>query len=371
MQTERLARDQIRAPLNTMMNFPVCLAPMVGLSHVALRELVRFYTPEGVKTIWPTEMLNSRKLPQQNVGGTPETFKMSGELGLVPQILGNEERFIADSAKKLEAWGAEGIDINMGCPVKKALSHNYGVALMGDATYAAEVVGMTVRNTRLPVSVKLRSGHSEDLSYLLKFIEGLIGAGCQWITLHPRLASEGRRGNAKWETIAWVRERIGIPVIGNGDVQTCEDVFEMLSQTGCDAVMVGRALAARPWLMWQVGEKLGMPAPVFGEQSPFLSTEAPLVPAGSRRAPITPEDEGQEFLRAMQLYLHLIAKYFDESQGLRKFRFWLRMTSPWIDFGTYIMGQVSGAPTIADTFKVVERLQSLEVKMSPRTELRI
>lgn len=344
---------------------------MVGLSHVALRELVRFYTPEGVKTLWPTEMLNSRKLPQQDVGGTPETRKINGEAGLVPQILGNEERFIADSAKKLEDWGAEGIDINMGCPVKKALSHNYGVALMGDAAYAAEVVGMTVRNTRLPVSVKLRSGHSEDLGYLLRFIQGLAGAGCQWITLHPRLASEGRRGTAKWETITWVRERITIPVIGNGDVQTAEDVFEMLAQTGCDAVMVGRALSARPWMMWQVGEKMGMPAPVFGEQSSFLGSHQPLMASESRRAPSTPEEEGQEFLRAMLLYLHLIAKHFDESQGLRRFRFWLRMATPWIDFGTYIMGQVSAAPTLAETFQVVERLQTLEVKMSARTALRI
>ena len=333
------------------MNFPVCLAPMVGLSHVALRELVRSYTPMGVKTIWPTEMLNSRRLPQQHLGSTPETLKTDGEEGLVPQILGNEERFIADSARKLEEWGARGIDINMGCPVKKALSHNYGVALMGDAAYAADVVGMTVRNTRLPVSVKLRSGHTEDLPYLLEFIQGLVGAGCQWITLHPRLASQGRRGSAKWETIAWVRERVGVPVIGNGDVQTCEDVFEMQTQTGCDAVMVGRALAARPWLMWQVGERLG-----FHREG---------------LAPRTPEEEGREYLRAMSLFLSLIERHFEEGPGLRKFRFWLRMTSPWLDFGTYMMGKVAGAADLENTFRVVEDFQKLEVKMSPRTELRI
>src|SRR4051794_21153033 len=108
-------------------NFPVCLAPMVGLSHLALRRLVRQYLPEGASTIWPTEMLNSRRLPLEAVGLTPETLRDPDETGLVPQILGNDETAIAQSVKRLREWGAEGIDINMGCPVQKALKHNYGV----------------------------------------------------------------------------------------------------------------------------------------------------------------------------------------------------------------------------------------------------
>src|SRR6185295_12088806 len=124
-------------------------------------------------TIWPTEMLNSRKLPHQNLGETPETLRSSDEEGLVPQILGNDEPSIRESAVALEKWGAEGVDINMGCPVKKALRHNYGVALMGDMKYAAEVVGMAKRSTTLPVSVKLRSGMSHDRQYLKDFVLGL------------------------------------------------------------------------------------------------------------------------------------------------------------------------------------------------------
>src|SRR5262245_8365908 len=135
-----------RPLLNGVVNFPLCLAPMVGLSHVALRHLVKAYLPEGARTIWPTEMLSSWRLPRENVGHTPETFRESDESHLVPQILGNEEEPIAESVRRLVEWGAAGVDVNMGCPVKKALRHNYGVALMGDAEYAAHVVRITVRN---------------------------------------------------------------------------------------------------------------------------------------------------------------------------------------------------------------------------------
>lgn len=245
-----------RPILPGQVNFPVSLAPMVGMSHVALRSLVRRYLPEGARTFWPTEMLSSWKLRREELGATPETLKLENESELVPQILGNEEEPIREAVAKLVQWGAVGIDINMGCPVSKALRHNYGVALMGDADYAAEVVRMTVKHSGVPVSVKLRAGLQNDMDFLLKFTKGLELAGASWITLHPRVGAQKRRGAADWSQIKKVRENLTIPVVGNGDVQTADDVFEIMNSTGCDAVMVGRALAARPWLLWQVGEGL-------------------------------------------------------------------------------------------------------------------
>src|SRR5437868_12291275 len=126
-------------------------------------------------------MLNSHRLPNEDFKTTPETLRAAHETELVPQILGNEEGPIGDSVKKLiHEWGAEGIDINMGCPVQKALKHNYGVALMGDPDYAARIVEMTVRNSTVPVSVKLRAapqpgsvlagGEGHDFSYLQHFV---------------------------------------------------------------------------------------------------------------------------------------------------------------------------------------------------------
>ena len=185
-----------KSELQDLVNFPLCLAPMVGLTHVALRMVTRAYLPRGARTIWPTEMLSSRKLPFEDLEKTPETMRAEIETGLVPQILGNEEESIQQSIARLQAWGAQGIDINMGCPVQKALRHNYGVALMGDAGYAAEVVRMAVRHSSVPVSVKLRAGTQSDFEYLVRFVHGLREAGASWICLHPRTTTQKHQGIA-------------------------------------------------------------------------------------------------------------------------------------------------------------------------------
>jgi nifR3 family TIM-barrel protein len=246
-----------RPILNGKVNFPLCLAPMVGLTHVALREVMREYLPQNAYTIWPTEMLSSRRLPNEDFKTTPEIMRAAYEPGLVPQILGNEEKEIAASVARLIEWGAEAIDINMGCPVQKALKHNYGVALMGDPDYAAEVVAMTVRNSSVPVSVKLRAvGSSKEFDELLKFVTGLRKSGAAWVCLHPRTAAQKRRGWADWEQIKQLHQAVDFPVIGNGDVQTVEDAIAMLQETGCDMAMAGRGLAARPWMLWQMGKQM-------------------------------------------------------------------------------------------------------------------
>ncbi|MES2963375.1 MAG: tRNA-dihydrouridine synthase family protein [Bdellovibrionota bacterium] len=337
-------------------NFPVCLAPMVGLTHVAFRRMAKEYLPPGAVTPWPTEMLNSRRVPTENLKKTPETMRWENETDLVPQILGNEEDPIAKTVARLEGeWGASGIDINMGCPVKKALSHNYGVALMGDASYAAEVVRMTVKYTTLPVSVKLRAGHQNDVPFLISFVKGLEAAGASWITLHPRTTEQKRRGNADWSQIRQDREAIAIPVSGNGDVQTSEDVFSMLEVTGCDLAMVGRAMTARPWLFWQVGETLGWPAPVGRE---------------GERAPRTPEEEGREFGRSLKRLAALMREHFTEEQGLRKFRFYVRTSSPWLQFGQDLYGRSAKSKTWAELDEQLETFFSREQSMATHTDLR-
>lgn len=337
-----------RPILNNKVNFPVCLAPMVGLSHVALRTVVREYLPEGALTIWPTEMLNSRKLPHQNLGETLQTYRDGDEKFLVPQILGNKEEEIARSVQKLEAWGVDGVDINMGCPVKKALRHNYGVALMGDSKYAADVVKMTTNSTKLPVSVKLRAGVQSDMAYLLNFCKGIEEAGASWITLHPRTAAQKRRGVADWSQIQKVRKCLNIPVVGNGDIQTADDVERMFQETGCDMVMVGRAMTARPWLLWQLGEHWGWPPPVGrpGES-----------------APRSPEQEGFEFGHVQVRFLEELERHFPVEKGLRMFRFFLSNCHSWLDFGHAYSKGLQTAVTyedartrVADFFKKPRRL---------------
>jgi tRNA-dihydrouridine synthase len=346
---------QPRSILQGRVNFPLCLAPMVGISHVALRLVVRSYLPADAFTLWPTEMLNSRRIPDEDLAKTPEAMRSDVESGLVPQILGNDESFISRSVKKLIDWGAEGIDINMGCPVQKALKHNYGVSLMGDAEYAAEVVRMTVRHSSVPVSVKLRAGAQGDFQFLHGFVSGLQKAGASWVCLHPRTAEQKRRGFADWSQIKRLREEIDLPVIGNGDIQTAEDVFAMQEQTKCDLVMAGRALAARPWMLWQVGESLGFAPPPGMED---------------RTAPRTREEEGAEYGRCLVQLMDHCRQYFGEDLAMRKVRFYIRTTSVWLTFGHTLISISMKAKSFPEMREAVLKFFDGPVEMVPRTQLR-
>lgn len=329
---------------------------MVGLTHVALRLVAREYLPVGVQVPWPTEMLNSRRLPNEKVGFTPETFRGENEDYLVPQILGNEEKAIAESIQRLEAWGAQGIDINMGCPVQKALKHNYGVALMGDASYAAEVVKMATQNTKLPVSVKLRAvGTDGDLQSLFRFVQGLRDSGAAWICLHPRTAAQKRRGSADWSQIKALRDYGDFPVVGNGDIQTSSDVYSMMEQTECDLVMSGRGLAARPWMFWQIGEDLGFEMPEHLK---------------NRKAPRTSEEEGAEYGRMLLRFIDLCEKYFGPDLGLRKVRFYLRTTSVWLQFGHTLTALSTKAKNFPELKELTIKFFESPQLMVEYTELR-
>lgn len=347
----------------TDLNFPLTLAPMVGLSHVALRRLILDYMPANAKTHWPTEMLNSRRVPGENLKTTPETLRDDQETNLVPQILGNEEIPIERSVKRLvQEWGASGIDINMGCPVQKALKHNYGVSLMGDVSYAARVVEITKKNSNVPISVKLRAvGSTQSVKELIGFVNTLVDAGADWITLHPRTAEQKRRGQADWSQITELKKNCKVPIIGNGDIQTASDVTQMLQLTNCDKVMAGRALAARPWMVWQLGETLGF-------ENPTLFVD--------KKAPVTCFEEGAEYGKALLKYVDYCEFYFMQQAGasesitLRKISFFVRTTHVWLEFGHSLMSAVSVAKNLNELRNNIRHFFETEQRMIKKTELR-
>lgn len=347
----------------TDLNFPLCLAPMVGLTHVALRRVISDYMPANASTHWPTEMLNSRRVPGENLKTTPETLRAKNEINLVPQILGNEEIPIQQSVQRLtHEWGASGIDINMGCPVQKALKHNYGVSLMGDVDYAARVVEITKKVSTLPVSVKLRAvGSEKSIPQLISFVQKLADNGADWITLHPRTAEQKRKGKSDWTQITELKKAVSIPIIGNGDIQTFEDALCMLQQTRADKVMAGRALAARPWMMWQLGERLGF--------------EAPLLFQGLR-APLSPEAEGVEYGKCVLKLIDYSEESFmleagvSEALTLRKVVFYIKTTHVWLEFGHTLMAHATRCKTLAELRLSVVKFFEAEQRMNAHTELR-
>ena len=295
---------------------------MVGLSHVAFRELVRSYTPPNVSPLLFTEMLSTRRLPSEKLDVTNELKIADAESHFVPQLLGNEERFIAPSIEKLSSKNPWGFDINMGCPTSHVLKHNWGVRLMGDRKYAAEVVAITKKHSKVPVSVKLRgSGNdSTDEGFLFDFTSALEDAGADWLTIHARTAAQKHEGKADWQIVGNVREKRTIPVVANGDVQTSTDAISVLKDFNVDGVMIGRAAMARPWILWQIAADLGLPGYPEGREG-----ELP---------PRTPEQEAAEYFRACLLMVDLVEKYFGDTEySLTKFQFFAAMGCRWFAFG--------------------------------------
>tara|TARA_B100001248_G_scaffold251745_2_gene227181 strand:+ start:7583 stop:8596 length:1014 start_codon:yes stop_codon:yes gene_type:complete len=332
-------------------DFPLALAPMVGLSHVALRRLILDYLPDTPQTFWPTEMLNSRRLPYQDLGNTPETLRCDRDHNLVPQLLANEEEFIYMSVQKLKDWGAAAIDINMGCPVKKALRHNYGVSLMGDISYAAQITKWAKQASALPVSVKVRAGIESDSIFLKDFLQALEAAGASWITIHPRLAKEKRRGLADWKLVAKMKEHLGIPVIGNGDVQCFADIDKMFEIANCDAVMIGRSLNAKPWLLRQWLESKGKAAVSDMDYS-------------------NPEWQAKEYGRSMLKLLTYLQDYYGEALALRKFRFHIRTNHMWLAYGHQLIGLVNKHKSIKELTSDWLRFFEQPLRMYETTNLR-
>lgn len=308
------------------LSFPFMIAPMVGISHVAFRELIRSYTPQGVDALRFTEMLSTRKLPSERLHTTRELKVSVGETHFVPQLLGNEESFIAPSVKKLMELSPWGFDINMGCPQSHVLRHNWGVRLMGDASYAANVVNMVKRHSPVPVSVKLRGGADKDidLNYLKEFTAALESAGADWITIHARPKAAKHDGPANWDIVGEIAALRKIPVVANGDIQTSEDAITIVQKYGCAGAMIARAATARPWIFWQIAEDLGLDGKPPGRESD--------------RAPRTPKEEALEFYRAFLRLIDLVEYYFGERDGveefgLQKLRFYAATASRWFMFG--------------------------------------
>jgi tRNA-dihydrouridine synthase B len=303
-------------------DFPFLIAPMVGLSHVAFRELIRSYTPPSLRPLLFTEMLSTRRLPNENLHQVDMLMCAAGERNFVPQLLGNEERFIAPSIEKLLPLGPWGFDINMGCPQKKTLAHNWGVLLMGDRDYAAEVVRITKKNSPLPVSVKLRAGMGQraDLEYLLDFTSALEDAGADWLTIHCRAKGQGHKGEARWDVVGELKKKRRIPVVANGDLQNVDDALKLLNEFGVDGAMIARAATARPWILWQIANRLGI-------------TETPPNKEG-QLPPFTPEEEGKEYFYALLRLTCLLQEFFgDTENALRRLRFFIATNHRWLMFG--------------------------------------
>jgi len=229
---------------------------MAGVSEEPFRVLA-FRMGAG---LCPTELVSAQGLMRANAR-TVRYLRHDREVErpFSVQIFGGEPEVMASAALVAKEWGAELIDINMGCPVKKVTRNGAGSALLCDPPRAAAIVRAIGEATGLPVTAKIRSGWDAQHRNYLEMAAALEDAGCVGLAVHPRTRAQGYAGQADWSVIADLRRHLrSMTLIGNGDVKTPEDARRMRESTGCDLVMIGRAALGNPWIFRQL---LGGAAP--------------------------------------------------------------------------------------------------------------
>jgi len=241
---------------------PYALAPMAGVSCKPFRLIARRMGASHC----PTELVSAQGLLHNARGSLRYVqYQPEVERPFCVQLFGGEATTVAKAAVCAKALGAEIIDLNMGCPVKKVTKTGAGAALMLEPQRAADICRAIAEATGLPVTAKIRSGWDAQHQNYLEVAQALAKAGIAALAVHPRTRAQGYSGKADWRVIARIKQHFGttFAVLGNGDVGCVADAARMQAETACDFVMIGRAALGNPWIF---RELLGGPAPTPEER---------------------------------------------------------------------------------------------------------
>ncbi len=220
------------------------LAPMAGVTNVSFRLLAR----ECGAGLLTSEEIDARALVEDNAHTREIARHLPEERPLAMQLLGADPDVLAEAARRLEAAGADAIDLNMGCPVAKIVAKGQGAALMRDPWRAAMIFRAMRKVVTVPLTIKIRGGWDERAPNAVEIARIAEDEGVDALTVHPRTRSQQFSGRAPWDVIGDVVAAVGIPVTGNGDVRSRADALAMQRATGCAAVMIGRGALGAPWI---------------------------------------------------------------------------------------------------------------------------
>ncbi|WP_353113347.1 tRNA dihydrouridine synthase DusB [Microbacterium sp.] len=238
------------------LDVPVVLAPMAGITNTAFRRLCREYGAG----LYVSEMITSRALVERNAITMRLIQHHESETPRSIQLYGVDPATIAEAVRIIVAEDhADHIDLNFGCPVPKVTRKGGGAALPWKTSLFADIVDRAVKAAGdVPLTVKMRKGIDRDHLTFLDAGRAAEDAGAAAVALHARTASEYYSGHADWSAIGELKQAVtSIPVLGNGDIWSADDASRMMTETGCDGVVVGRGCLGRPWLFGELADALG------------------------------------------------------------------------------------------------------------------
>lgn len=289
----------------------IILAPMAGVGDEVFRELCR---EQGAELTY-TEMVSAKALSYANEKTAGLLSASPAEDVVAVQLFGHEPDTMASQAAWVERRLGNrlfAIDVNMGCPARKIAGKGDGSALMRDPSLAASIVSSIRAAVSCPVTVKFRRGYEVGHETAPDFAREMERAGASAIAVHGRFAQQFYRGNADWGVVSRCKEAVSIPVVGNGDVTSGQAALDMMAQTECDAVMVGRGAQGNPWVFRDIASRL---AGGSGYAGP---TPAEKMALATRHARLLSERDGKNIVRMRKHAMWYVAGMKDAAAARRQ-----------------------------------------------------
>lgn len=228
------------------------LAPMAGVTDLPFRLLCK---EQGCGLMY-TEMVSAKALLYKNKNTKPLLETEEKERPIAVQLFGSDPEIMSEMALQLEEGPYDFIDVNMGCPVPKIVNNGEGSALMKNPKLVEAILSAMVKKLKKPVTVKVRKGFDEDHVNAVEIAKIAESCGVAAVAVHGRTREQYYSGKADWDIIRQVKEAVGIPVIGNGDIFIAQDARRMMDETGCDGLMVARGVKGNPWVFAQINHYL-------------------------------------------------------------------------------------------------------------------
>jgi len=309
------------------------LAPMAGVTDMTYRRLCM----EHGCGLGYSEMVSAKAISYKNVKTVELTRNYEHARPLTLQLFGHEPEFLYDGIKRLEDARLSEfdiIDINMGCPAPKIFNNGDGSALMRSPKLVEEMVKAAVRATNKPVTIKTRRGIAYGDEKAVEIAKAAEAGGASAVAIHARYREQYYSGFAEWDVIARVKRAVKVPVIGNGDVDSGEAAAKLMAQTGCDAVMIGRAAMGNPW--------------IFAEVNAYLAGEPFKQPSISER------------MAAALEHSRMIIEHKGEYIGVREMRKHLGWYCKGVKSSARIRAEMNKMETLPDIENVIEVIINME-----------